>query len=74
MIWFVVASIVLSVASYVMSMRAMGKNKLESEDFQATTAEEGQTIPVVFGTCWMGQNVVYYGEISTKAIKVKSGK
>lgn len=71
LIWFVVASALLSVASYILSMRAANKNKLETEDFQATTAEEGGTIPVVFGTCWIGQNVVYYGKVSTAAIKSK---
>lgn len=68
-LWFALASFVFSVASSIIAMRKANKNKLESEDFQATTADEGGTIPVVFGTCWVGQNVVYYGKISTKAIK-----
>ena len=46
----------------------------EPEDFQATRAEAGSTIPVVFGTCWLGQNVVWYGDVTDEAIKTKQGK
>lgn len=40
------------------------------EDFQIPTAEEGRTIPVLFGTRMIsGANVVWYGNLDKKEIK-----
>lgn len=45
------------------------------QDFDVPTAEEGRPIPVVFGTVTItGPNVVWYGDLGTKAIKKKGGK
>lgn len=44
-------------------------------DFDIPTAEEGRPIPVVFGTVLVtGPNVIWYGDLRTKAIKAKGGK
>lgn len=45
------------------------------EDFDVPVAEEGRPIPVVFGTVTVtGPNVLWYGDLSTTAIKQKGGK
>lgn len=37
------------------------------DDFDAPTAEEDRSIPVVFGTVWItGPNVVWYGDLKIK--------
>jgi hypothetical protein len=50
----------------------------EAEDLQgikAPTAEEGLPIPVLFGTRDIqNQNVVWYGDFGTQAVKKKGGK
>lgn len=44
-------------------------------DFDVPTAEQGRPIPVVFGTVTVtGANVIWYGNLSTQAIKTKGGK
>ncbi|EOV8094052.1 TPA: hypothetical protein NGR52_004207 [Vibrio parahaemolyticus] len=44
-------------------------------DFSIPTAEENRAIPVLFGTRLIsGSNVVWYGDLSKRAIKQKSGK
>ena len=74
--WVVYAIIlIISIASYVTARKAANQDTQSTAgDLQVTTAEEGKTIPVVFGTCWRGHNVVKYGDISTEAVKAKGGK
>lgn len=44
-------------------------------DFDVPTAEQGRPIPMVFGTMLVtGPNVIWYGDLSTKAIKQSGGK
>lgn len=44
-------------------------------DFDIPTADQGRPIPIVFGTKLVtGPNVVWYGDLSTKAIKQSGGK
>jgi hypothetical protein len=49
-----------------------------AEDLQGIktpTAEEGKPIPVLFGTRDIqNQNVVWYGDFATQAVKKKGGK
>lgn len=43
--------------------------------FAPTTAAEGATIPVFFGTVFKSDaNVCWYGDIKTEPIKAKGGK
>lgn len=72
-IYFAV-TLILSVASYIMSTRQQQDASVSADDFEATTATQSGTIPVVFGTCWLGQNVVWYGSVDTEAVKSKGGK
>jgi hypothetical protein len=45
------------------------------QDFDAPTAEEGRSIPVVFGTVWLkGPNVLWFGDLQSEPIKSKGGK
>ena len=45
------------------------------KDVDATTAEEGRPIPVVFGEVWLrSPNLLWYGDLSSTAIKKKGGK
>ena len=40
------------------------------EDITVPTAEEGRTIPVVFGTPWVKNvNVLWYGSLKVRAVK-----
>ena len=68
-----VVSLLVGVASYLMASN-QSQQKIEADEFKATTAEEGESIPMAFGTVWLGQNVVYYGEVSTQAVKSGGGK
>lgn len=44
-------------------------------DVDAPIAEDGAEIPVIFGTVWLrGPNILWYGDMGTKAIKTKGGK
>lgn len=45
------------------------------EEFKASTADEGGVIGVLWGTRDItSQNITYWGDIKTKAIKSKGGK
>lgn len=45
------------------------------QDFDVPTAEEGRPIPVVFGTVVVtGANVLWYGNLSSEAIRRRGGK
>ena len=45
------------------------------DDFDVPTAEDGRPVPVVFGKVKVkGSNVLWYGDLATKAIRSKGGK
>ena len=57
------------------TMRASPTVDPTVQTVEATTAEEGREIPVLFGTRYISStNVVWYGDVRTVAIKQKSGK
>lgn len=70
-------SLVLMIVSAALQAAAAPKNQPKTPEagkLDAPTAEEGGTIPVIFGTCIVKQsNVVWYGDSSTQAIKSKGG-
>lgn len=76
--WFVAYIAVLLIATFVAYALAPKPPKPKAaslEDFDIPTAEEGRPIPVVFGTVLVsGPNVLWYGDLRTKAIKSSSGK
>ena len=71
--------VALFVASLVISYLTRPKVKFDSPkpgevDVRAT-ASAGGVIPVLFGSREIkGQNIVWYGDIKTQAIKKKGGK
>jgi hypothetical protein len=69
-LWFLVTT-VLSVA---LAPKPKGPTAAAIDDFQFPTAEEGRPIPVVFGTVDItGPNVLWFGALSVKAIRKRSG-
>lgn len=76
LMWWLVAIFVVSLVVAYVTMRPKPQNQKPAgfDEIQAPTAEEGREIPVLFGTRDInGPNVVWYGDLKTKAIKKKSG-
>lgn len=77
MAWFVpvLISLGLAVISYLLQPKPPGVKASGLSDFDIPSAEEGREIPVLFGTREItGSNVVWYGDLRTKAIRKKGGK
>lgn len=74
--WMFLGLLVASLAaSYFLMPRPQSQPSPMVGTITAPTAEEGREIPVLFGTRNItGPNVVWYGDVSTKAIKKKGGK
>lgn len=71
-IWYLFASVVLSIASSLLMRKNAGIKKANLEDFTVPTATHDRRIPVLFGTCMLrSPNVVWYGGLRSR--KVKSG-
>ena len=66
-----IATLVISTAvSYALAPKPEKPKPAELDDFQFPTAEEGRSIPVVFGTVRItGANVIWYGDLNSSAIK-----
>lgn len=71
---FLVYLAVLLLATYVSYALAPKPPKPKSaqlEDFEIPTAQQGRPIPVVFGSPTItGPNVVWYGDLNVKDVKV----
>ena len=69
--WVQLALLVLSaVVTAMLTPKPPAPKKATLADFQVPTAEQDRAIPVVFGRVWVtGPNVVWYGDLSTVAIK-----
>jgi len=74
--WFqLVVTIVSALLSYLLKPKAEQPKPASLEDFSVATADEGRSIPVIFGRPTIhGPNVVWYGDLGTRPIKTKSGK
>lgn len=74
--WVQLAIIIIAaLVSYALAPKPPSPKPAGLDDIDAPTAEEGRPIPVVFGTRKIkGPNVVWYGDLSTTAIKKKGGK
>lgn len=71
--------IVLFIAAFNFSYSAMPKPQSRPPaglgGLQVPTAKEGGSIPVLFGTRELkGPNCVWYGDLSTSAVKKSGGK
>lgn len=63
-------SLVMMVLSYALQPRPKAPPSAGLGDVQAPTAEVGRPIPVIFGTVLLrGSNVLWYGDLSSTAIK-----
>lgn len=67
------------VVSFVLVARMMPKPQQPSaatfDDIKAPTAEEGRTIPLLFGTRdATGPNVTWYGDLKVVPVRKKGGK
>lgn len=72
---FVIMLIIALVVSYALRPKPPEPKPASLADFDVPTADEGRPIPVVFGTVTVtGPNVVWYGDLGTKAIKKSGGK
>ena len=72
--WYIVLFIVALVVAYAMAPKPQN-NQATLGTIEAPTASEGASIPVLFGSrVFKQQNVVWYGDIRTEAIKKKGGK
>jgi hypothetical protein len=73
--WFFIAFAVLLVATYAFAPKPQNTPPAGLNEIQLPTAEEGREIPILFGTCRVrSANVVWYGDLSSEAIKSKGGK
>ena len=71
----VILWVVTSLISYALQPKPQKPQAATLGDFSVPTAEEGRHIPVLFGTRDIsGPNVVWYGDLYTRAVKAKSGK
>lgn len=72
MFWFAVAFIVAFAVAYATMPKPQNA---QLGTVESPTAEEGRSIPVLFGTREISSvNVVWYGDIRTEAVKKKGGK
>jgi hypothetical protein len=72
---YIIGYVVTLVLGYLFAPKPQNAKPAGLSDVQAATAEVGREIPVLFGTRDLeGPNVVWYGHLKTKAIKVKGGK
>lgn len=76
MIWQqIIVAIVLQVISSLFRPKPESPNPATTEDLDVPTAQEGDSMRVIFGTPKMqNSNIVYYSAVSTKAVKSKGGK
>lgn len=72
---YIAVLLVSTFVAYALAPKPPKPKPAALSDFDIPTAEQGRPIPVVFGTVLVtGPNVIWYGDLQTKAIKEKSGK
>lgn len=76
MVWvYIVVFIVTLALAVAIQPRAQNTPPSGLGDLKVPTAEEGRSIPVLFGTREVeGPNVVWYGDLKTEPVKKKGGK
>lgn len=68
MIVYMVVALVISLAVSMMAMRSQ-QNRVQAQQVEVTTAEEGVPIQVVLGTRDVKASVVWFGDQRSQAIK-----
>ncbi|ENU80002.1 hypothetical protein F975_01754 [Acinetobacter sp. ANC 3789] len=71
MIWVWAAIAVLSIFTVLQARKGI-KSTLSAGKLEATTADEGSSIPVIFGTCDVAPNCVAFQAGTPQAIKKKA--
>lgn len=72
---YYVVVIAMAVYSFVASNKQNQPNALTLDEVKPPVAEEGKSIPVLFGTRDLhGANVVWYGDLRTTPVQTDSGK
>ena len=67
--------VVMTIVSYLLQPKPEQPDPASLEDFDIPPADEDKDIPVLFGTREIkDSNVVWYGDLYTKAIYKKGGK
>lgn len=72
-----VAALIVAIVALVVAVALAPKPVTPSpaalEDFDFPQAEDGKDASLVFGDCWIEDpNVLWYGDLSSRAIKSKS--
>ncbi len=71
----IVWMVALSILSALLAKKPEKPKKATLSDVNIPTATANKPIPVIFGTIWLKDpNVVWYGDLGTKAIKKKQPK
>ena len=75
----VYAAIVIAVVSLIVAFTMQPKTPEQKppslDDLEIATAEEGKSIPKVYGTYVLkSPNIVYYGDLGYKEVKSGGGK
>lgn len=72
MFWWAVAFVGIFAIAYASIPAPQGP---QAGTFEAPTAEEGRSIPILFGTRRIeAANVVWWGDLRTEAVKKSGGK
>lgn len=74
--WYALWAVVGFVVAYAFAPRTESPQQKPASitDFNFPTADESRAIPVVFGTVRVADpNVVWYGDLRTRAIRKKGG-
>ena len=69
-----VASLASAVYSYYTMRKMQKKNRPEASQLDGSLADEGVSFSSIFGSPHIHGNIVWKGNESTEAIKVKVGK
>jgi hypothetical protein len=74
--WTMIAIwVALTAVSFLLRPKPDNNKPKPVTNLELPTAEIGREIPVLFGTRPIkNQNIVWYGDLKTRAIKSKSGK
>lgn len=73
--WFTIALLVASMILSIVLAPKPPSNNMTPSDVNSPRTKEGVPIPVLFGCPRIKQpQVVWFGDIKTKAVKTKGGK
>jgi hypothetical protein len=75
-VWeYLIVLVIAAVVSYALAPKPPQPTPPAIDDITVPVAEDGKPVPVVFGEVWItGANVLWYGDLSTTAIRKSSGK